>query len=126
MRTGSPTSIAAKYRVTGNERADRLAGDATVAEETQPTLDPASIIDMVKLWLDEDTENTQPSSTTLDWVKGKGVQKGDGARSTRRGPERRMYNQLLCNTVSIRTLRWSLARRAEQIWTCPSCDDVNP
>ena len=65
-------------------------------------------------------------STTLDWVKGKKVQKGDGARSTQRGPERRVYNQLLCNTVNIQTLRWSLTRRVEQIWTYPSCDDVNP
>ena len=48
-----------------------------------------------------------------DLVVQKGVKYGEGRKSEMRG---RASNQLLMETVSIPTLRWSLLRRGDALW----------
>ena len=49
----------------------------------------------------------------------------EGRKSDLRGPARRYSNQLLMETVSMPTLRWTLLRRGEEIWSSPFSDDPN-
>ena len=108
--------------VVGNEAADKLAGEAEISDHHN-LLDPHSVINLVTSAL---IDNPLPSSShTLQCVKDAGVRRGDGARSQLRGPTRRRTNQMLCCTVSVPTLRWSLGWRAEQMWACPSCNDAD-
>ena len=104
--------------VKGNERADKLAGEAVVGGSF--TLDAPTVLTAVRDHLDNTREET---SHTLDILKEKGVQRGDGKQSMLRGPTRRIQNQLLTNTISMKTLRWTLKNRDEWIWVCPDCDD---
>ena len=105
--------------VKGNERADSLAGDAVI--DNNLTLDPPTVIQCVTQQL----INARPSSSsyTLSLLKDKGVQLGEGATCTHRGATRRLRNQLLMETVSLQTLRYSLKSREEQAWSCSACQD---
>ena len=103
--------------VRGNERADVLAGTAPIDDDY--ILDPPTVLQIVKEHL---VQKRPPSSSyTVDILKDKGIQVGEGASSTSRGALRRRQNQLLLETISLHTLRWSLLTREEQMWECPSC-----
>ena len=104
--------------VRGNERADALA-DLAVNESTL-TLDPATVLSLVSEHLDTKREDT--SQTTIN-LKNNGFIRGAGRTSDLRGAIRRRTNQLLTGTISLDTLRWTLQRRGEQLWSNPSCDD---
>ena len=107
--------------VLGNERADSLAGTAAI--DNNLTLDPPTVMQCVRQHLEK---NRLPSSShTLSRLKEKGVQAGEGVHSTLRGATRRRINQIQMETISIPTLRWLLAARCEQEWSCPDCDDHN-
>ena len=108
--------------VRGNERADELAGSALPGEE-RLTLDPPTVLQAVTAHLHQ--QEQAPDSHTLDVLTEKGVQRGAGCMKDLCGSVRRRYNQLLFNTISIHTLRWTIQRRAEQIWVCPDCNDAD-
>ena len=105
--------------VTGNERADSLAGEAVI--DNNITIDPPTVVQCVTDQLI--ASRPQSSSYTLSRLKEKGVQPGDGATCNRRGVARRRQNQLLMETLSLQTLRASLMTRDEQAWACPACYD---
>ena len=104
--------------VRGNERADKLAGAATEGETI--TFDPPAVLLAVKEKLASDEDVT---SFTTSLLIEKGIQRGDGLRSALRGPSRRIQNQLTFETISTKTLLWSLQRRDEQLWQCAVCSE---
>ena len=106
--------------VVGNERADKLAGSANI--EGGLTLDAPTVLSTVR---DHLVSSIEEESFTKDVVIGKGVKYGEGRKSDLRGPARRYSNQLLMETVSMPTLRWTLLRRGEEIWSSPFSDDPN-
>ena len=69
---------------------------------------------MVETQIANERDYRPSDSFTLQCLKGKGYKRGEGTKSALRGDSRRKMNQLLCETVSINTLRWTVARRAEQ------------
>ena len=99
--------------VIGNERADFLAGQATIGGTL--TLDPPTILANVNefLLMHEPLTN----SYTLDALKENGIKRGYSRASTLRGKIRRCTNQMMMGTVSIHTLRWLLERRGEELYT---------
>ena len=105
--------------VQGNERADKLAGDAVTGDLM--TLDPPIVLAAVR----DNLQSRRPESTsyTLQLLHQKKIKAGAGRHCDLRGAARRQQNQLLVETVSLSTLRSTLKTRGEQIWTCPSCDD---
>ena len=105
--------------VRGNERADELAGAAMIGD--QMTLDPPLVLATVK----EDLCSKRPESTsyTLQMLKNKNIKAGEGRHCELRGVARRQHNQLLMETVSLKTLRSTLKARGEQMWECPTCRD---
>ena len=105
--------------VRGNERADELAGKATLGGRL--TLDPPVVLAQCKESLNAQEEE---ESFTLSLLAEK-CGRGAGRRSETRGQNRRVSNQLLMETISRRTLEWTLQRREEQIWTCADCWDAN-
>ena len=107
--------------VLGNERADKLAGEAAI--QGSLTLDPPVVLAMVKEKLH--SRLVEGKSHTLEIVLDKGVKCGEGRKCELRGPARRINNQLMMNTISIYTLRWTLRRREEQLWTGSVCDDAD-
>ena len=67
--------------VRGNERADVLAGTAPIDDDY--ILDPPTVLQIVKEHL---VQKRPPSSSyTVDILKDKGIQVGEGASSTNRG-----------------------------------------
>ena len=111
--------------VIGNEAADKLAGNAQIDENIQAIFDGSSVESMVENELASKRDCHPSNSYTLQCLKEKGFKRGQGSKSELRGDTRRLNNQLLCETVSMRTLRWTVARRAEQTWACPTCYDAN-
>ena len=107
--------------INGNERADQLAGDADINGSL--TLDHCQVIKLVKESL-LSGDNEDEASLTLSTLKEKGVQRGVGQRSELWGQTRRVANQLTMGTISLATLRWTLQRRGEQIWTCSDCEEA--
>ena len=105
--------------VSGNERADRLAGDA--ATRGTLVLDPPTVMASVEEWINDNRVVSE--SHTLEILKEQGVQRGSGKDSLLCDPTRRITNQLKMETISRHTLKWTLKRRGEQIWTCAACDD---
>ena len=101
--------------VSGNERADALAGTAAI--DNNLTLDPPTVLQCVKQHLEE--IRIEISSYTLSRLKEKGVQAGEGVRSNLRGATRRRLNQIQMETISLPTLRWLLAMRDELEWIHP-------
>ena len=95
--------------VHGNERADALADQAL--NESTLTLDPVTVLSLVCDHL-----------TTMT-LKDNGFKRGASRTSDLRGASRRRTNQLLTGTISLDTLRWTLQRRGEQLWSNPTCDD---
>ena len=107
--------------VAGNEKADKLAGEAKVGGKL--TLDPPTVLTAVAESLKEKREESK--SHTLERLKEKGIQSGEGKHSNLCGPTRRISNQMMMETVSRHTLGWILKRRGEQRWTCSDCRDPN-
>ena len=101
--------------VKGNERADQLAGSATI--EGVLTLDAQSVIGLVR---DHLASNRDEDSFTKEMLMEKGVKPGEARMCELRDPIRRYHNQLMMETVSIHTLRWTLKRRGEEAWSTPS------
>ena len=110
----------------GNETADRLAGNAHITPDVQILLDRNAVENRVETSLSEVRCSRPSESHTLHCVMDKGYKRGQGAKEMWRGDKRRKLNQTLFETISVNTLKWTLARRAEQIWACPTCDDANP
>ena len=106
--------------VLGNERADVLAGSAEIRGTL--IMDPPAVRAAVQEML---TATRTEVSFTLDLLKGKKVARGDGRHGTLHGPAKRRANQMLMETVSIHTLRWTLQRRGESLWMT-SDDDEDP
>ena len=105
--------------------ADRLAGNAEIDEYVQAIFDGGSVERMVETQIAKVRDCRPSDSFTLQCLKGKGYKRGDGTKSALKVDSRRKMNQLLCETVSINTLRWTVARRAEQMWACPTCYDAD-
>ena len=105
--------------VQGNERADSLAGAAAI--DNNLTIDPPTVIECVTEQLM--ASRPESSSYTLSLLKDKGVQPGEAVNCNNRGITRRRQNQLLTETVSLQTLKYSLMLREEQAWDCPACRD---
>ena len=105
--------------VQGNERADKLAGTAVIGG--QMTLDSPLVLASVK----SELLSKRPESTsyTLQLLKEKNIKAGEGRHCELRGVARRQHNQLLMETVSLKTLRSTLKARGEQMWECPGCRD---
>ena len=107
--------------VLGNERADVLAGEAEVKGDLimDPPAVRAAVQDMlVRTRVAED-------SHTLNRLIEKNVARGAGRQGELYGPAKRRHNQLLMETISIYTLRWTLQRRGESLGTT-SDDDEDP
>ena len=111
--------------VIGNETADRLAGNAQVTPGVQILLDKNAVENMMETSLSVARDSRPSESHTLNCVIEKGYPRGQGGKELWRGDARRKQNQLLFETISVNTLRWTLARRAEQMWACPSCNDAD-
>ena len=111
--------------VIGNETADRLAGNAQVTPGVQILLDKNAVENMVETSLSVARDSRPSESHTLNCVIEKGYPRGQGGKELWRGDARRKQNQLLFETISVNTLRWTLARRVEQMWACPSCNDTD-
>ena len=103
--------------VTGNERADSLAGSAVIDNDL--ILDPPTVLQCVKENL---VQNRPPSSSfTVSRLKEKNIQPGEGANCTLRGATRRRHSQLLIKvkTISLHTVRLTLMERSERLWGYP-------
>ena len=111
--------------VKGNETADRLAGNAQISQGVQILLDKNTVESMVEASLSDARCSRPTESHTLQCLMGKEYERGRGAREMWRGDARRKRNQILFETISANTLRWTLARRAEQTWTCPTCYEAD-
>ena len=105
--------------VQGNERADKLAGEAETGDKL--TFDSPLVLSTVRDYL----QSTRPetSSHTMKILQEKNIKAGAGCQNMLRGVARRQHNQLLVETISMATLRSSLKMRGEQIWNCPACED---
>ena len=84
------------------------------------TLDPPTVLNLVKEMIGS---KNQDQSHTLQMLIEKDVQSGEGRKVELRGQARRITNQLMMSTISRNTLKWTLQRRGEQIWTCSDCKD---
>ena len=97
--------------VKGNERADELAGTAVIDGELK--LDGPTVLRIVR---DHLANKRVEESYTKDRLIENGVKYGEGRKSNVRDPTRRYTNQLMMETISVYTLKWSLQRRAEEVW----------
>ena len=86
------------------------------------TLDSPTILSTVRDYLASAREE---DSFTKNIVMEKGVKSGEGRKSELRGPARRFSNQLMMETVSMPTLRWTLLKRGEEVWSDPFADETN-
>ena len=109
--------------VRGNERADWLAGMATVSD-FRIARDKDEIVGAVLERLQEEEEVDWEYSRHIERIREIGVQKGAGRKSSRIGKERRTHNQKLTGTISRATLQWLLGQGTKHDWECPECHDV--
>ena len=105
--------------VAGNERADKLAGEAVLGEAVP--LDAATVIATLTEWYNNN--RVVAPSHTLDVLKEKKYKRGEGRKCDLRGAARRIHNQLLTETISIHTLKKTLEARSSQLWTSFERDD---
>ena len=99
------------------ESEDVLAGDAVLKGEL--IIYPPAVRVAVQEMLS--ATRVEEDSHTLNHLKEKNVARGDGRQGMLHGPAKRRANQLLMETISIYTLRWTLQQRGESLWT--SSDD---
>ena len=101
------TSVDLRYaRVSGNERADRLA-----------STDRAEVLRGLRNFLNMD----RPEHHSTDRLKERGVEKGSGRHSTLQSRERSVFNQSNVGTVSWASLAIgeTLRNGAERVWVFP-------
>ena len=101
--------------VKGNERADRLAGTATIEEGL--LLGKSEVLRQLRKILQT---NHQPQHHSVDRLQERGVQKGSGRWLTMRGRDRAIFNQTSIGTISRATLNTLLKDGAERIWAFSS------
>ena len=110
--------------VCGNERADKLAGLATVSEGLP--MDRADILNNIRdIGRARDFGDTSKSSS-LPRMYELEIKKGIAKNERWSGRTRAIVNQHRTGTISRCTLLQILERRAEHLWTCPVCNDVIP
>ena len=87
----------------------------------QMTLDSPLVLATVK----NDLYSKRPESTsyTLQLLQ-ENVKAGKSRHCELCGVARRQHNQLLMETVNLKTLRSTLKARGEQEWECPVCRDL--
>ena len=93
--------------VQGNERADKLAGDAVTGHKL--TFDSPLVLSTVRDYLQLTRKET--SSHKMKTLQEKKIKAGAGCQNMLRGVARRQHNQLLVETISMATLRSSLKMR---------------
>ena len=101
-------------RISGNERADRLASTADITAGLQ--LGRAEVLRGLRNFLNTD----KPKHHSIDRLKERGVEKGSGRHSTLQSRERSVFNQANIGTVSRATLGRLLRDGAERVWAFPS------
>ncbi|RUS70140.1 hypothetical protein EGW08_022093 [Elysia chlorotica] len=110
--------------VTGNERADKLAGNATVNGTLR--LDKQEVLKALSEHLRNAEDTAAEDQQAIKRMIELGVRKGEGRGRQLVGKDRRVHNQVLTGTVSLDTLRCVLQRGAEHLWGCPLCKDAVP
>ena len=109
--------------VVGNERADRLAGSATISDG-QP-MDRTDILNaLIECGRSEDVHLKQSMSTTR--LQQLGLKIGVARKEQHNRYVSRLINQNRTGTVSRWTLLEILRRRSEHLWTCPECNEDIP
>ena len=103
--------------VKGNERADRLAGSATVT--TGLTLGRAEVLRQLRTIL---RAKSPPQHHSLDRLEERGIERGSGRWSTLRDKEKAIFNQTNIGTISKATLGKLLKDGAERVWAFPSAE----
>ena len=101
-------------RVSGNERADRLASTADITSGLQ--LGRAEVLRGLRYFLNTD----KPEHHSIDRLKERGVEKGSDRHSTLQGRERSVFNQANVGTLSREALGRLLRDGAKCVWAFPS------
>ena len=113
--TGSADYCPGHAGVKGNERADKLAGTASIQEGL--LLGKSEVLRQLRKTLQE---NDQAQHHSIDRLQERGVRKGSGRWLTLRGRDRTTFNQTNIGTISRPTLKRLLKDGAERIWAFPS------
>jgi len=107
--------------VRGNERADMLAGDATIRDDL--CWSEADVLENLKV---HSVDDAISDSLSIQRMIENGIKRGNGCNSSLRGACRNRVNQLKIGTISSVTLRWWLERMTECIWSYPMHNEVSP
>ena len=105
--------------VNDNERADWLAGNATVKYDSYLEMGERDVLTALR------EKEPEEKGETVCRLQANGYKKGSAASASISGTYRYISNQIVTGTISRRTLAHVLAERTEQIWTCPECCEVN-
>ena len=100
--------------VKGNDRADRLAGKATLTSGL--LLGRSEMLRSLRHYLRAQSQGNH----TIDRLEERGVERGSARRSSLKGRERAIVNQTNIGTVSKATLGKLLRDGMERIWAFPS------
>ena len=100
--------------VKGNDRADRLAGKATVTNGL--LLERSEVLRSLGHYLRAQSQRL--------WLEERGVERGSARRSSWKGREKAIVDQTNIGTVSKVTLGKRLRDRVERIWVFPSADTI--
>ena len=101
--------------VQGNERADELAGTATV--EGGPAMDQADILNALRDARLSQEPSDDCESTTMVRLREQQVKRGVAKQEHYAGSQRRLINQHRTGVVSRYTLRDLLRKGSEHLWT---------
>ena len=109
--------------VSGNERADRLAGMATVSEGA--AMDRNDILNALReSFRTEEFQDCESHSLTR--LREMGVKIGAARKERHTKYAKRLINQHRTGVLGRWTLLDLLRRRSEHLWTCPACYDDSP
>ena len=97
-------------RVKGNDRADRLAGKATITSGL--LLGRYEVLRSLRHYLRVQSQGHH----TIDRLEDRGVKRGSARRSSLKGRERAIVSQTNIGTVSKATLGKLLSNGVERIW----------
>jgi ribonuclease HI len=100
--------------VKGNDRADRLAGKATITGGLR--LGRSEVVRSLRHYLRAQSQGHH----TIDHLEERGIERGSAQRSSLGGRERAIVNQTNIGTVSRATLGKLLRDGVERIWAFPS------
>ena len=98
----------------GNDRADRLAGKATLTSGL--LLGRYEVLRSLRHYLRAQSQGHY----TIDRIGERGVERGSARRSSLKGREKATVNQINIGTVSKATLEKPLRDGVERIWALPS------